>query len=135
MLTYLQMGLCMSIILYFALRRENARRDRVYGPVDDPAVSFGPDGEKRRDVPDDVESEKYLQRWGLEGKTRDEIIDLGDDVSRNWDKVEIGADTSPIYEAPCVPIHSVREMGPWRLGNERDGTGPWTRKQKPTVFG
>ena len=67
----------MSIILYFGLRAENARRDRVYGPVFDSTSSIQ-DGEKV-DIKEDIESEEYLKKWGLEGMTRDEIIELGDD--------------------------------------------------------
>ncbi len=69
----------MSIVLYFGLRAENARRDRIYGPVSDSSSSTQ-DGEKFR-FTEDVESEEYLKKWGLEGMTREEIIELGDDVS------------------------------------------------------
>jgi len=55
-----------AAIMYIALNRENKRRDQVYGPA--PAD----------DEVHDFESEEYRRKWGLEGMTRDQIIDLGD---------------------------------------------------------
>lgn len=57
----------MALIFYLALKRENARRDRVYGP---------PPGPEEVQM---IESEEYKRKWGLEGMTRDEIVELGDD--------------------------------------------------------
>jgi hypothetical protein len=56
----------MALILYIALRRENARKDAKFGPA--PAS----------DEIQDYESEEYKRRWGLEGMTRDQIVALGD---------------------------------------------------------
>lgn len=56
-----------AAIMYFALRRENARRDALYGPP------------PSQDEAHDIESEDYKRKWGLEGMTRDEIVELGDD--------------------------------------------------------
>ncbi|OCF34043.1 hypothetical protein I316_04390 [Kwoniella heveanensis BCC8398] len=56
-----------SITMYFGLRRENARRERVYGPAPGPGQTS------------EWESEEGKKRWGLEGMTRQEIVDLGDD--------------------------------------------------------
>jgi hypothetical protein len=57
----------MALILYTALRRENKRRDAKYGAA---PASTGYEN---------IESEEYMKRWGLEGMTRDEIIELGDE--------------------------------------------------------
>ncbi len=57
----------MAFILYTALKRENARRDALYGPPPGP------------DEVQDFESEEYKEKWGLSGMTRDEIVELGDD--------------------------------------------------------
>lgn len=57
-----------SVILHFLLKRENARRDALYGPP--PAAP--PMGEKY--------SDEDLQRLGLYGKTEEEIVDMGDYV-------------------------------------------------------
>ncbi|OXC66800.1 hypothetical protein C367_02566 [Cryptococcus neoformans Ze90-1] len=56
-----------SIIMYFGLRRENRRREKIYGPPPGP-------GELS-----EWDSEEGKKRWGLEGMTREEIADLGDD--------------------------------------------------------
>ena len=55
-----------ALIFFIALRRENARRDKLYGP---------PPGENV----EQYEMAEYQQKWGLEGMTRDQIIELGDD--------------------------------------------------------
>ena len=55
-----------AAIFYFALKRENARRDKLYGPPPGDAV-------------EQYEMEEYRQKWGLEGMTREEIVELGDD--------------------------------------------------------
>ena len=54
-------------ILYYALRRENARRQKIYGPPPPPTEV------------QHYDSDEYKQRWGLEGMTRDEVVELGDD--------------------------------------------------------
>lgn len=89
-------------ILYFGLRRENARRDAQYGPVHDsdgvrssslhsPELGDGavageegkPHGvvvrERATTWQEDLEDREYLERWGLQGMSKEEIIDLGDD--------------------------------------------------------
>jgi hypothetical protein len=57
----------MALLFYIALRRENTRRDRLYGPA--PAA----------DEVQMFESDEYKRKWGLENMTRDEIVELGDD--------------------------------------------------------
>jgi hypothetical protein len=95
-------------ILFFGLRRENARRDARYGPVHDTEDAAGilrssspgsaelggiEEGkhhvggvttvvrEKARATTwqEDLEDREYLERWGLQGMSKEEIIDLGDD--------------------------------------------------------
>lgn len=56
----------MAFILYTALKKENARRERIYGPA------------PGRDEIPDFDSEEAKRRWGQEGMTRDQIVDLGD---------------------------------------------------------
>lgn len=57
----------MAFTLYMALSRENKRRDEKYGkvPVDDHIQDF--------------DSVEYKRRWGLDGMTRAQIVELGDD--------------------------------------------------------
>jgi len=57
----------MAALLWWYLARENKRRDLAYGR----AVDHGDDN-------DDIESPQYREKWGLEGKTRTEIIELGE---------------------------------------------------------
>jgi hypothetical protein len=57
----------MAFILYTTLRRENARRDAKYGAAP-PSIEV-----------QDVDSEEHKKRWGLEGMTRDQIVELGDE--------------------------------------------------------
>jgi hypothetical protein len=57
----------MAALLWWYLARENKRRDLAYGR----AVEHGDDS-------DDIESPAYLEKWGLQGKTRTEIIELGE---------------------------------------------------------
>ena len=56
-----------ALIFYLALKRENKRRDNLYGPPPGP-------GEY-----EDMDSEAYKRKYGLEGMTRDQIVELGDD--------------------------------------------------------
>ncbi|WOO84993.1 putative transporterc [Vanrija pseudolonga] len=56
-----------SVILWFFMRRENQRREREYGPAP------GPDEQHNIDDP------AYRAKWGLEGMSRDDILNLGDD--------------------------------------------------------
>ena len=56
----------MATILTIYNRRENARRYAKYGPPPTP------------EDPQDIDSDEYRKRWGLEGYTREEIIELGD---------------------------------------------------------
>jgi hypothetical protein len=64
---------CMTLIcatfLYFMLKRENKRREEKWGPAPQP------------NEPHDTSSPEYLKRWGLEGMSHDEIVNLGDNVS------------------------------------------------------
>lgn len=57
----------MAFILYMGLKRENARRQAAYGPA--PAA----------DEIHEYDNPAYLAKWGLEGKTRDQLVELGDD--------------------------------------------------------
>ncbi|OXG27858.1 hypothetical protein C367_02538 [Cryptococcus neoformans Ze90-1] len=64
----------MALLLYVMNKRENRRRDEKYGPAP---------------LPDEVqeyEDPAYQQKWGLEGMTRAEIVELGDDhpAFRYW---------------------------------------------------
>ncbi|KAL0243529.1 hypothetical protein I308_105495 [Cryptococcus tetragattii IND107] len=64
----------MAFLLYVMNKRENRRRDEKYGPAP---------------LPDEVqefEDPEYQRKWGLEGMTRAEIIELGDDhpAFRYW---------------------------------------------------
>lgn len=82
-----------AIILFFGLRRENARRDAQYGQVidsDTPSLTSAENAvdEKTGAVvtrgrvsswQQDLEDREYLERWGLTGMTKEQIIDLGDD--------------------------------------------------------
>ncbi|KAK4688579.1 MFS transporter, ACS family, pantothenate transporter, partial [Tremellales sp. Uapishka_1] len=56
-----------AVTLYFGMKRENKRRERIFGPA--PAEN----------EVQDVSSPEYLKRWGLEGMSREEIVELGDD--------------------------------------------------------
>jgi hypothetical protein len=82
------MAFICSILLYFGLKRENARREAQFGPLPPPASTKpGPayiKGDERgasTDIHEDIDSPQYKERWGLSGMTRSEIIALGDDVS------------------------------------------------------
>ncbi|GHJ88189.1 hypothetical protein NliqN6_4591 [Naganishia liquefaciens] len=82
-----------AIILFFGLRRENARRDAQYGKVVDPDTPSITSAENIADEKtgevvtrgrvtswqQDLEDREYLERWGLTGMTKEQIIDLGDD--------------------------------------------------------
>ena len=56
----------MAALLWWYLSRENKRRDQAYGHI------AGEDGN------DDIDSQEYIQKWGLEGKSRTEIIELAE---------------------------------------------------------
>jgi hypothetical protein len=62
------MTLVCATFLYFMLKRENKRRDELYGPAPLPSEGH------------DTSSPEYLKRWGLEGMSHDEIVNLGDNV-------------------------------------------------------
>lgn len=63
------MAIVCAVIITTANRRENARRDRVYGEV---AV----DGSDAN--PTKVLSAEKRTRWGLDGLSETEVIELGD---------------------------------------------------------
>jgi len=63
------MAIICAAILMFANARENARRDRLYGPL---AADGNDNNPLRQNNPE------LIKRWGLEGMSRDEILDLGD---------------------------------------------------------
>ncbi|ODN96459.1 hypothetical protein L198_04173 [Cryptococcus wingfieldii CBS 7118] len=56
-----------SVIMYFGLRRENRRREKLYGPPPAPGNHH------------EWDSEEGKTKWGLEGLSREEVVDLGDD--------------------------------------------------------
>lgn len=81
-----------AILLHFGLKRENARRDAKYGAIVDPDSSsstasleqFGAEktinGRARATTwQEDLADREYLERWGLTGMSKEDIIDLGDD--------------------------------------------------------
>lgn len=57
----------MSVILYFGMKRENKRREDTYGPAPGPEELH------------DIDDPEYLRKWGLEGMSRNDILNLGDD--------------------------------------------------------
>lgn len=87
------MAFCSAVILYFGLGRQNKIRDAKYGAVVEQASSK-PSFASEPEVTDEETTkgvavtrhqadvtEEYKERWGLQGMSRDEIVDLGDDVS------------------------------------------------------
>lgn len=69
------MAIVLSLFLTFNLKRENARRDALYG-----TATLGAD-----DIVSGKMTQEQIQRWGLEGMSEDEIMALGDRVSlRRW---------------------------------------------------
>ncbi|ORY88082.1 major facilitator superfamily domain-containing protein [Leucosporidium creatinivorum] len=62
------MAILLSLFLTFNLKRENARRDALYG-----TATLGQD-----DIVSGKMTQEQLQRWGLEGMSEDEITALGD---------------------------------------------------------
>ncbi|KAK8846631.1 hypothetical protein IAR55_005718 [Kwoniella newhampshirensis] len=66
-LAFCLLNFSMAIILYFANKKENRRRDEMYGPAPHP------------DEVQEFEDLEYKRRWGLDGMTRSEIVELGDD--------------------------------------------------------
>jgi hypothetical protein len=89
-----QMTCICAIILFFGLKRENARRDAKYGEIIDPDTPSLTSAENAGDEKSgsalatrgrvsswqqDLEDREYLERWGLTGMTKEQIIDLGDD--------------------------------------------------------
>lgn len=58
----------MAALLWWYLAKENNRRDKAYGR---------PTSEAEGDH-DDIDSPSYIEKWGLEGMTRTEIIELGE---------------------------------------------------------
>jgi hypothetical protein len=65
-LGFLAMHFITSAILWFMFARENKRRDEKYGP---------PPGQNEVH---DFEDPANLRRWGLEGLSRGDLINLGD---------------------------------------------------------
>ncbi|WRT65182.1 uncharacterized protein IL334_002125 [Kwoniella shivajii] len=55
-----------SVVMYFGLQRENRRREKTYGPAPGPGES------------NEWLSEEGKKRWGLEGMSREQIVELGD---------------------------------------------------------
>ncbi|KAK4055978.1 hypothetical protein OIO90_002972 [Microbotryomycetes sp. JL221] len=62
------MAVVLSAFLTTHFKRENARRDRVYGPV-----TLSQD-----DIVDGNVSQEQLAKWGLQDKTPEQIVALGD---------------------------------------------------------
>jgi hypothetical protein len=59
----------MAALLWWHLARENKRRDEAYG-VPNPDVED--------EGANDIDSPRYIEKWGLEGMSRTEIIELGE---------------------------------------------------------
>jgi hypothetical protein len=55
-----------AALLWWYLSRENKRRDQAYGHIAEWENS------------DDIDSQEYIKKWGLEGMSRTEIIELGE---------------------------------------------------------
>lgn len=68
------MAAVLSLFLTFNLKRENARRDAMYG---DSTLSAD-------DIVAGKMSQEQLQRWGLEGMSEEDISALGDRVSLRY---------------------------------------------------
>lgn len=66
-LAFLVMHFATSALLIWMLGRENRRRDETYGPP--PSI---------HEV-EDFEDPANLRKWGLEGMSREELVELGDD--------------------------------------------------------
>jgi hypothetical protein len=64
------MAVILSLILTLSMQRENRRRDALFGPPK--AQDDGVDGLSTE------KDQEQLKAWGLEGKTEDEIVALGD---------------------------------------------------------
>lgn len=64
------MAIVCTIILMVEHSRDNARRDAKYGPI-------AADGSESNPLRMQGNQE-LMKRWGLEGMTRDQILDLGD---------------------------------------------------------
>ncbi|CAF3000405.1 unnamed protein product [Rotaria sp. Silwood2] len=76
-------GLINVVILFFGLRAENRRRDRLYGPIPSSlavasadSTSYGTDVERSDSC--GLGSEEDRRRWGYENMSEEEIRDLGD---------------------------------------------------------
>ncbi|OCF76535.1 hypothetical protein I204_02232 [Kwoniella mangroviensis CBS 8886] len=66
-LAFCLLNFTMAVILYFGVKRENKRRDLKYGPPPRPDEVF------------EFEDPEYQAKWGLQGMSRKEIVELGDD--------------------------------------------------------
>jgi hypothetical protein len=66
-LGFSMLNFSMAGLLWWMNKRENKRRDAKYGPA--------PTADEKVDYNDP----DNLKRWGLEGMTHDEIVELGDD--------------------------------------------------------
>ncbi|KAJ9103578.1 hypothetical protein QFC20_004734 [Naganishia adeliensis] len=91
-LAFCAMTFVCAILLHFGLKRENARRDAKYGAIVDPDSSSSTasleqsgaektiNGRARATTwQEDLADREYLERWGLTGMSKEDIIDLGDD--------------------------------------------------------
>lgn len=65
-LAFVAMNGITSVIIYFGLKAANKKREREYGLVED--------NEKHN-----IDDPEYLNRWGLTGMERNDILNLGDD--------------------------------------------------------
>ncbi|ODO02987.1 hypothetical protein I350_05831 [Cryptococcus amylolentus CBS 6273] len=66
-LAFCMLNFTMATILYFGLRRENNRRQALYGPPPPPEEVH------------EYDSQESLRKWGLEGMSKEELVELGDD--------------------------------------------------------
>lgn len=111
------MAFICSILLYFGLKRENARREAQFGPLPPPASTKpGPTyikGDERgasTDIHEDIDSPQYKERWGLTGMTRSEIIALGDDVSVQ-DSANRYTSSDVVFLLTLAPSPSILAIG------------------------
>ena len=78
------MGVICATVHFFGLRRQNRIRDDKYGAIVEssttqPRSYASGEDEERMISREDIDSDEYKARWGLEGMSRSEIVDLGDD--------------------------------------------------------
>ncbi|WRT65141.1 uncharacterized protein IL334_002083 [Kwoniella shivajii] len=66
-LAFCLLNFTMAVILYLGVKKENQRRNDKFGPA------------PRPDEVQEYEDPEYQVRWGLQGMSRKEVVELGDD--------------------------------------------------------